>query len=391
MKPVLTSLILFVLAATAAAQDFQVGARSKGMGGSYTAFEDDPTSIWLNPAGIATQADQLSIQYQSYTQYEPGDAVFTIAAEPGTAEVGYIDPPLLPSFLGLTFQIGSDASPKAIGIAYARPVHMKLTYDFSGSAGDVEGLEEQQFSRFRIAYGQAIRLKEVGTPGFLPTLAFGVGLDLAYTKYEETSPPAGGVSTKDTSSNVGFGLGFLVTIYDDTDAFKVNFGAALQSSVDFQFQVADELFPVWDWPQMINMGFTFYVLRGQPLRITLDMQMIAWSESVSGSNNPGRDDFRDSQNISAGFEYKLAIGEKLWLLPRGGVRRLQAPWKDDTKLPAAGFANLLIDTADSEFIMITLGAGVRFQTSEGKGRGVDVGFDFGADSYNVAFGYVHEF
>jgi hypothetical protein len=31
------------------------------MGGSYTAFEDDPVSIELNPAGIATQPNQMSI------------------------------------------------------------------------------------------------------------------------------------------------------------------------------------------------------------------------------------------------------------------------------------------------------------------------------------------
>jgi hypothetical protein len=393
MRTTVAFVFVLCLSAAAAAQDFQVGARSKGMGGSYTAFEDDPTSIWLNPAGIATQPDTISIQYQSYTQYEPGDAVFTVAAEPGTAEVGYIDPPLLPSYLGVVFQLGTGDSPHAIGIAYARPVHMKLTYDFSGSASDVEGLEEQQFSRFRVAYGRAFRLKEAGEAGILPTLAFGVGIDLGYTKYEETSPPAGGVSTKDTSSRVGFGLGFLATLYDDTSSFKVNLGAALQSELDFEFQVADELFPVWDWPQMINMGLTFYVLEGQPLRMTIDMQLIAWSEAIAGSNNPGRDDFRDSQNLSVGFEYRIQLDAegKLYLLPRVGFRRLQAPWEDKDALPAAGFANLLIDTDDSEFNMVTVGVGVKWTTGGGQGRGVDVGADFGADSYNVAFGYVHEF
>lgn len=391
MKIALVPALVLVFAASAAAQDFQVGARSKGMGGSYTAFEDDPTSIWLNPAGIATQADQISIQYQSYTQYEPGDAVFTVAAEPGSAEVGYIDPPLLPSFLGLTFQIGTDEAPKAIGIAYARPVHMKLTYDFSGSASDVEGLEEQQFSRFRICYGHGFRLKELGTPGFLPFVSAGVGIDLGYTKYEEVSPPAGGVGTKDTASKVGFGFGLLATLYDDTETFKVNFGVAFQSELDFEFQVADQLFPVWDWPQMINAGFTLYLLRGQPLRMTLDMQMISWEDAIAGSNNAGRDSFRDSTNLSVGFEYKIQLEEKLWILPRAGFRRLEAPWDDKDNLPAAGFANLLIDTEGSEFSMFTIGAGVRWQTEDGKGRGVDLGADFGADSYNVAFGYVHEF
>ncbi|MBI2931212.1 MAG: hypothetical protein HYY16_06145 [Planctomycetes bacterium] len=387
------AVIALALIASSAAwgQDFQVGARTKGMGGSYTAFEDDPTSVWLNPAGIATQPAQLSIQYQSYTQYEPGNAIFTVAAEPGTAEVGYIDPPLLPSFVGVVFQLGSDEHPHAVGIAYARPFHMKFTYDFTGSAGDAEALEEQQFSRFRAAYARAFRLRELGQSGFLPQVALGVGLDLGYTKWEETSPPAGGISTKDTAAKTGFGAGFLATLYDDTESFKVNFGAAFQSELDFDFQVVEQLFPVWDWPQMINAGFTFYLLPGQPLRLTLDAQMIDWKDAIPGSNNPGHDDFRSSVNLSLGTECRVRVDERLWLLPRLGYRRLQAPWKDADVLPAAGFANLLIDTDSGEFNVFTAGLGARWQTAEGKTYGVDIGADFGADSYNVAFGYVHEF
>src|SRR5262250_3832759 len=60
---------LLALTSAALAQDQQLGARTKAMGGSYTAFEDDPVSVWLNPAGIATQPDQLSIAYQTYTAY----------------------------------------------------------------------------------------------------------------------------------------------------------------------------------------------------------------------------------------------------------------------------------------------------------------------------------
>ena len=60
MKSLMTSIALLSLAATAVAQDQQLGARTKAMGGSYTAFEDDPVSIWLNPAGIATQPSQAA-------------------------------------------------------------------------------------------------------------------------------------------------------------------------------------------------------------------------------------------------------------------------------------------------------------------------------------------
>ncbi len=43
MKKTVTVLAaLLAVAAAAYAQDQQVGARTKAMGGSYTAFEDDP-------------------------------------------------------------------------------------------------------------------------------------------------------------------------------------------------------------------------------------------------------------------------------------------------------------------------------------------------------------
>lgn len=60
---------LAAAARAAFAPDQQLGARTKAMGGSYTAFEDDPVSIELNPAGIATQPNQMSISYQTDTTY----------------------------------------------------------------------------------------------------------------------------------------------------------------------------------------------------------------------------------------------------------------------------------------------------------------------------------
>ena len=71
MKRALAVAVLLAVAARAAsAQDFQVGSRAKAMGGSYTAFGDDPVAIWTNPAGTATQPSSATITYQSFTQYE---------------------------------------------------------------------------------------------------------------------------------------------------------------------------------------------------------------------------------------------------------------------------------------------------------------------------------
>src|SRR5436309_4439663 len=98
----LAAAVVLAATSTVLAQDQQLGARTKAMGGSYTAFEDDPVSVWLNPAGIATQPDQLSVAYQTYTAYPrgqvrgPADTInFTVKP---SAILG--DPALLPSFIG---------------------------------------------------------------------------------------------------------------------------------------------------------------------------------------------------------------------------------------------------------------------------------------------------
>src|SRR5262245_20824131 len=98
-----TLALLLALTSAAAAQDQQLGARTKAMGGSYTAFEDDPVSVWLNPAGISTQNTSMSIAYQTYTTYplarerDPNSNVETTSAE---AETTFVDPAFIPSYLG---------------------------------------------------------------------------------------------------------------------------------------------------------------------------------------------------------------------------------------------------------------------------------------------------
>ena len=68
-------LLLSLGTAFAACQDSTVGARAKAMGGGNTAFEDDPTSVWLNPAGIATQSKGLSVSTQTYPAYHRDAAI----------------------------------------------------------------------------------------------------------------------------------------------------------------------------------------------------------------------------------------------------------------------------------------------------------------------------
>jgi len=379
------ALAIAAAAPAAWAQDFQVGARSKGMGGSYTAFEDDPTSIWMNPAGIATQSTQFGLGYQTYPQYEfdfnEPDAV-------GEPETGFINPQLLPSFLGVTVQLGTPEKPWSIGIGYVRPVHVKFTYDYVPVAGNnAEFMEDQQFSRTRFVYATDLRMKPAGEAGAFTHLAFGFGIDLAYTHWEENA------GASDNATAFGTGMGILLCLFDNTESFKALFGLAFNSAVDFKIQRDTSVYPAWDWPAIFTMGLTVYLFQGMPLRFTFDLQWIDWENAVEPSTVAGHGDFRSVTNLSMGMEYRIKLREdgSLLLYPRVGLRRLQALWDDDTNFPAIGENILIIDTKGTEFTVITVGLGLYTTNAAGKSRGLDLGFEFGGDTDNVAFGYTHEF
>ncbi len=168
MRIASTSLFLLVMAGSLWAQDQQIGARTKGMGGSYTAFEDDPVSIWLNPAGIATQPDQMSICYQTYLGFPvdqnrgPADTI-EFSVNPETI---LVDPALLPAYLGFVFQIGDAENPMSIGVCFARPYHINYALDEVADPAQTvfepEANLEQGFQRFRVAFAKDFRFVPAG-------------------------------------------------------------------------------------------------------------------------------------------------------------------------------------------------------------------------------------
>ena len=388
MKTTVTLAVAILAAGSAWAQDFQVGARAKGMGGSYTAFDDDPASVWMNPAGIATQSTQASIAYQSYTQYEYDDT--NLATGIGDPEVGLIKPTLLPSFLGFVFQLGTPESPVAIGIAYVRPMHLALTFDQDPGGDDGSEFADisirQQFSRMRFALGYDFRLRAVGEAGFLTHLALGGALDVGYSQWE------GDFLIQDSVTGFGGGLGLLAGLYDNTENLKIAIGMAFQSGINFNFQNNTGLFPEFDWPALFTAGLTLYLFSGMPLRLTVDVQMVDWKNSISPSEDPVHEDFRSVTNLSFGMEYKIKLADDGSFLcyPRLGVRKVEAMWDDDVVQPGVGVTHLAIDTKDSSFTIVTNGFGLYWTTADGKSRGSDLGIEVGGDTWNFAFGYTHE-
>jgi hypothetical protein len=220
--------ILFFAAAAAplAAQDQQLGARTKAMGGSYTAFQDDPLLVWLNPAGIATQPDQLSVAYQTYTAYPkkesrgPGGTTdFSVRGETILPS-----PAIIPSYIGFVVQVGEPDNPWAIGAGFARPYNLNYSMDEILTPGqtvfDPRFEVAESLYRFRVAAAHDFRLRAPAESGLFTHLAVGVGLDLGYEEWRFSSPtgdPRG--ERRGSSMAPGFGGGLLVGLYEDRDSF----------------------------------------------------------------------------------------------------------------------------------------------------------------------------
>ena len=388
---------LFSAHLAVSAQDQQLGARTKSMGGSYTAFEDDPVSIWLNPAGIATQPDQFAVCYQTYTAYpvERSRGEYENVLTSVSPETVIADPAIVPSYLGAVFQLGDPENPMSVGICYARPYHLNYALD------RVEDPEQETFSpednveqsliRFRAAFAYDFRFTSFGeeSSSWFSHLSLGVGLDVGYERWDFTSQNLSDESN--SSTGFGFGLGFLLGVFDNQDDVRVNIGIAYQSAVKYQFNIDPDLLPAFDMPQQLNFGITGYLLEGTPLRLTFDFQWIEWSETAELPVYPGQPTFQDAFNFSIGMEYRVSISENLSIYPRLGFRLFDAPWGDKDDLPMTGSYKLILDTGGEVFPIATFGVGISWVTEDGEVRTLDVAADAGGDSVNVAVGYGMEF
>lgn len=394
MKIAITSLTILLCVATANAQDQQLGARTKAMGGSYTAFEDDPVSVWLNPAGIATQPDQMSIAYQSYTAYPrgqqrgPGDVVnFTVKPA-----IILGDPALLPSYVGFVFQVGNAQSPLAIGVCYARPYILDYALDQikdpSRTVFTPEAEVHEDLGRFRVSAAKDFQIQEAGTPGWINHVSAGLGLDVGYETWKFTGL---GEDSANSSAGLGFGFGGLVGVYDNYDDFKMNLGFAYTSAVHYNFQINPNILPAFDMPQQLNVGMTFYLFQGTPLRATVDFQWIDWTHTAQRPIFSEFNGFREAYNISMGAEYRIKVSDRVSLYPRAGYRHFEAPWNNREDLPMTGEFRLVLDTKTANFNLFTYGLGLSWTTDAGKIRSIDIAGDAGGDALNFAVGLTLEF
>jgi len=388
--------------ASALAQDQQVGARTKAMGGSYTAFEDDPVSIWLNPAGIAGQTDSAALAYQTFTSWEIEiDSSVLSGADPRIGAVqSWNDPALIPSFLGVVFQVGTPESPQAFGFCFTSP--FRLDFPMSSTVDtDIPGAEfTQVFYRFRGSYARDLRFRPVGEEGAFTHLALGIGLDVGVSRIQFRELGATNfpfpLAFDLTDTGVGGGAGMLLGLYDNTRNFKVNLGAAWDSKIEYKFSASKTFMTNFDWPNQYQAGMTFYLFEGMPLRVTVDAQLIDWDGAAEDSRVAGAPDFQQVINYSAGLEYRLPfrpMGEKVSLYPRLGYRRYDAPWESDDrqKQPALGNRRIVVDPNEDVYEILSVGLGVGWSNEGGRLRTFDMAMDFGGDVAGIAFGFSMEF
>ncbi len=392
--------VLLLAAAAAHAQDFQVGVRAKAMGGSYTAFGDDPVAIWTNPAGTAQLDSQVALTYQSFTQYEFddfGDDVPSTAE--GDPEQGLLDPPISPSFAGVVVKLGGEAVESAVSLAYIRPFQIKYVYvydDPDPAQDDLLTQTDQQFSRIRAAWAVNIRLSEQ-SPWF-KSVSAGIAVDYVYTKYKEvdqnTDPDRDTQVYEDSESSAGWGAGLLLTAYEEA-GLRVDLGAAYNSGVDFHFDLDKNIYPVWDWPELRSVGFALYLFEGYPLRLTFDTQWIGWKRAV-GSPGLGQEGFEDALNFSAGLEYRHTLYEKYRLFTRAGWKSYDTPWNAESELPSVGLSQLRIDTKGDRINILTLGLGLYWTRLNPQGvvrlAGLDLAVElFGETELLMGIGYTYQF
>ncbi|HYE98071.1 MAG TPA: hypothetical protein VEJ18_04125, partial [Planctomycetota bacterium] len=308
-------------------------------------------------------------------------------------------PAVVPSFMGVVAQLGSPENPHALGFCFASPYRLRFPFS-SLNDTDVAGADfEQAFYRFRLGYAHDFRLQPAGAEGFLTHVAVGLGFDVGVSRlrFKELAPdfdPDFQLDIEASDTRVGGGAGLLVGLYDNTRNFKVNLGAAWQSRINYRFSATETFTPQFDWPNQYQAGLTLYLFEGLPLRVTVDAQLVEWSEATQESLVDDND-FEDVVNLSAGVEYRLkipAISPAMTFYPRAGIRRFDAPWDstDRQELPGIGPRRIVIETEDDVFLIGSVGLGVGWAAEDGRGRMVDVAFDFGGDVNGLAFSFTLE-
>lgn len=372
--------VLVLVSSVALAAGFKLdvqGSRATGMGGAVTAFIDDPSALYYNPAGISGRkglgvqlGDTLVIPMLNFTHAEDGEVTSSQLA---------VSPPF---HAHVTFGLTDNL---AIGVGVFSP------FGASGNWPDKwEGRFKAQKSSLQmfdfnptLAYRLHPRLKiGLGFDAIRGTVGIQRALNFIDTE--------GGVELGGAAWGFGWNAGVQVEIVEK----RLFFGAAYRSPVTMNFEgrahfsnipvefgnrLADQ--PITasvTLPTQANFGFSVHPM--DSLRIALDADYVEWSafpELAIKFENPDltvplKKDWVDQVSVHVGGELNVTKSVAVRL---GFVY-------DPTPSPRY---TLTPDLPDSTRIKVTAGVGWQHTS----GFGVDLGYQFvaltGAESLAAGF------
>ncbi|MBS1148947.1 MAG: fadL [Myxococcaceae bacterium] len=376
----LTAAWMMLLSTVAFGAGFKLdvhGSRAIGMGGAVTAFIDDPSAIYYNPAGLAGRKGfegqlgiALIIPMLNFTHAEDGNV---------TSTPFHVSPPPHGHFAyGITEDL-------AIGVGMFSPYGASSKWP-PGWEGRFKALTSQ-LQIFDVNPTIAYRLH--------PRLKFGVGFNavrgtVVIERNLDFIDSEGTVTLGGGTWGFGWNIGAQVEVVEN----RLFFGATYRSAVTMKFEgrahfegVPEEFGarlkdqPITAkvaLPTQANFGLTFKPM--DSLILSVDADYVEWSSFTDLTINfenpdltvPLQKSWVDQVSVHVGGEFK----------PTSSVAvRLGVVW-DPTPSPRS---TLTPDLPDSTRVKITAGVGWQHKS----GFGVDLGYQFviltGSESFAPGF------
>jgi long-chain fatty acid transport protein len=294
-----------------------ISARGVGMGGAWTAFADDATAVWFNPAALSDIDPQVNVGAEVVV----GPRSYTPVADDGTrgpAQKATVVAPL-PSVGGVgRFWYDGQPSRFTLGGGVWNTFGGQVAFDKTG----MKALDETQDAVVEASAGTALRISDKLSIG--ASFRLGVGL---FAVKATKNPYDADLS----ASGIGVAMAWGI-LFKPTD--KVRIGAAWRApmhitttgtgtyvdTTNMTQQTAVE--HEQDWPQSASLGLG---IQASPnLKLALQVDWVQWSTitdlvvKLPGSGNPDQiynEQWNDGWTGRAGADVTVSKAVAL----RGGV------------------------------------------------------------------------
>jgi len=285
-----------------------ISARGVGMGGAWTAFADDATAVWFNPATLSDIDPQVNVGAEVVV----GPRSYTPVADDGTrgpAQKATVVAPL-PSVGGVgRFWYDGQPSRFTLGGGLWNTFGGQVAFDKTG----MKALDETQDAVLETSAGTALRISDKLSIG----ASFRLGVGLFAVKATQ-NPYDADLSASGIGVSMVWGLLF-------KPSSKVRIGAAWRAPMHITTtgsgsvinttgateQVSVE--HVQDWPQSASLGLG--IQPSSKLRFALQVDWVQWSTitdlivKLPGSGNPDQiynENWNDSWTGRVGAEYSVS-------------------------------------------------------------------------------------